>query len=299
METLKRRSKSFAKQVLCNRPFVGMTALYIVGKLTSNLLLGAGLATAVRSGIIGLAMYVFAALVIHLLSEDRDSAVRDAADLHPALIVFALVFTVLTWNVLYLIGAVETGVPAWSRTTAAWEAWIRDLAAKHTNLEGTGLIGLPYLLLYVALPALVWAVRRRPLPKMVGLKSLVPALPFVALYAVAFCVIGGISATSLLTLMFVLMWPALGEEFLYRGILQKSLGSAWGNGVTGIVAASFLFALSHIPSYVLAGSGPAVLRWSGLLPVMLTSFFWGYGYHRTGVLWPWVFIHAASNLVRF
>jgi hypothetical protein len=39
------------------------------------------------------------------------------------------------------------------------------------------------------------------------------------------------------------------------------------------------------------------LRWSGLLSVMLTSFFWGYGYHRTGALWPWIFIHAASDLV--
>jgi Arc/MetJ family transcription regulator len=50
------------------------------------------------------------------------------------------------------------------------------------------------------------------------------------------------------------------------------------------VATSFLFALSHIPAYVIAGSGLVVLRWSGLLSVMLTSFFWGYGYHRTGVL---------------
>jgi membrane protease YdiL (CAAX protease family) len=41
------------------------------------------------------------------------------------------------------------------------------------------------------------------------------------------------------------------------------------------------------------------LAWSSLLPIMATSFLWGYGYHRTGVLWPWVFIHAASNLVGF
>lgn len=65
------------------------------------------------------------------------------------------------------------------------------------------------------------------------------------------------------------------------------------------MATSFLFALSHIPAYVIAGSGLVVLRWSGLLSVMLTSFFWGYGYHRTGVLWPWIFIHAASDLVGF
>lgn len=299
MEALKRRCKDFARQVLCNRLFVVMAALYVVGKLTSNLLLGAKPATAVRSGIMGLAMYVFAAFVIHLLSEDRDAVVRDTTDLGPAMIVLGLTMTVLAWGVLYRIGAVGTGVPVWRRVTTIWEAWVTDLTARYTSLEATGLIGLPYLLLYVALPVVVWVVRGRPLPKMAGLKSAVPALPFVFLYVAAFCVIRGISATSLLTLCFVVMWPAMGEEFLYRGILQKTLGDSCGNAVTGIVAASLLFAASHIPTYVLAGSGPAVLRWSGLLPVMLTSFFWGYGYHRTGVLWPWIFIHAASNLVGF
>jgi len=324
MDVLKRRSSEFSRQVLCNGAFVAMAVLYVVGKVTSNLLVGARPATAVRSGIMGLALYVFGALVIHLLSvdravrvSDRDAAlsgqpntgvtsgtksipsVSSAADVRTALAILGLIGVVLTWNALHSVGAVGSGVPVWNGIKAAWEEWVRGLVASTANIEGTGLIGFPNLVLYVALPAFVYAVRGRPLPKVGGLRSAVPSLPFVALYIAAFCVIRGISARSLLTLLFVMFWPALGEEFLYRGILQKALGDSFGNAVTGIVAVSFLFAASHIPAYVIAGSGPVVLRWSGLLSVMLTSFFWGYGYHRTGALWPWIFIHAASNLVGF
>jgi|GEM_PF-648904 len=323
MDVLKRRCTAFGRQVLRTRAFVAMAALYIVGKMTSNLLVGAKPMTAARSGIMGLAMYVFGAFVIHLLSEepavrvsDRDAVASgepnahtnsgmpsgravSGADARAALAIFGLIGVVLTWNALHSIGVVGSGVPVWSGIKAVWEEWVRGLMESDAHIEGTGLIGFPNLVLYVALPAIVYATRGRPLPRMGGLKSAVPSLPFVALYLAAFCVIRGISAPSLLTLLFVMLWPALGEEFLYRGILQKAIGDFFGNAVTGIVAASFLFALSHIPAYVIAGSGPVVLRWSGLLSVMLTSFFWGYGYHRTGALWPWVFIHAASDLVGF
>lgn len=67
--------------------------------------------------------------------------------------------------------------------------------------------------------------------------------------------------------------------------------------VTAIVLTSVLFAVSHVPIYVFAASGSVMLGWSALLPIMLTSFFWGHGYHRTGVLWPWILIHAISSLV--
>lgn len=324
MDVLKRRCMDFGRQVLRNGAFLAMAVLYVVGKMTSNLLVGAKPTTAVRSGIMGLAMYVFGAFVIHLLSAERavsvgnrdavargepsartvngmpnGRAVSSAADVRAALAIFGLIGVVLTWNALHSVGAVRSGVPIWSGLKAAWEEWVRGLMASNALIEGTGLIGFPNLVLYVALPALVYAKRGRSLPKVGGLKSAVPSLPFVALYIAAFCVIRGISATSLLTLLFVMLWPALGEEFLYRGIFQKALGGFFDNAVTGIVATSSLFALSHIPAYVIAGSGPVVLRWSGLLSVMLTSFFWGYGYHRTGALWPWIFIHAACDLVGF
>jgi membrane protease YdiL (CAAX protease family) len=324
MDALKKRCATFGRQVLGNGAFVAMAVLYVAGKMASNLLVGAKPATAARSGIMGLVMYVFGSFVIHLLSKerevrvaDRDAATTDkpnpriasgtrsiptvsgAPDVRTALALFGLIGVVLTWNALHSIGAVGPGVPAWSGLKAAWEEWVRGLAASNAHIEGTGLIGFPNLVLYVALPALVHSIRRRPLPRLGGLKSAAPSLPFVALYIAAFCVIRGVSATSFLTLLFVMLWPALGEEFLYRGILQKALDDSFGNAVTGIVATSFLFALSHIPAYVIAGSGPVVLRWSGLLSVMLTSFFWGYGYHRTGTLWPWIFIHAASDLVGF
>ena len=97
--------------------------------------------------------------------------------------------------------------------------------------------------------------------------------------------------------MFVLIWPGLGEEFFFRGVIQRQLVKTIGNPVTAIVLTSFIFAVSHIPIYIIGYSYSPVRLGSALLPIMFTSFFWGYGYYRTGVLWPWVVIHALSNLV--
>ena len=71
MNLLKRRCVGFGRQVLLNGAFVGMAALFVVGKTALNVLVGARPATAARSGLMGLAMYVLGAFVIHLLSEER------------------------------------------------------------------------------------------------------------------------------------------------------------------------------------------------------------------------------------
>ena len=56
------------------------------------------------------------------------------------------------------------------------------------------------------------------------------------------------------TLLAVTVWPAFGEEFLYRGTSTSLLGMV-KKPVTAIVLTSILFAASHIPIYVLAASG--------------------------------------------
>lgn len=180
-----------------------------------------------------------------------------------------------------------------------WRVFVQNLVDNSTLIEGTGLIGWPYLVLYFLIPAVFLWKRSSAFPRFLGMKASIPAIPFVVLYALAFLFIRGSSIRNLLTLLFVLAWPALGEEFLYRGIVQRVLSGYTKNPITGIVITSFLFALSHIPAYVLGSSLPPILGWSSLLPILFTSFLWGYGYYRTGVLWPWIFIHAVSNLVGF
>src|SRR5690606_2753480 len=80
------------------------------------------------------------------------------------------------------------------------------------------------------------------------------------------------SGKSISTLLAVLIWPAFGEEFLYRGVLQQALLGMVKKPVTAIVLTSVLFASSHVPIYVFATSGPVVLGWSALLPIMMMSF---------------------------
>lgn len=166
-------------------------------------------------------------------------------------------------------------------------------------IEGPGLLGWYNLLLYVFIPLIVLWKSNFRLPGFFGAKTSIAALPFAAVYTIAFIFIKGISITNLLTLTFIIVWPALGEEFLFRGLIQRVFTKVIKNPITAIVLTSILFTANHIPIYLFEYTGSSVTAFSSLLPVMLTSFFWGYGYYRTGVLWPWILIHALSNIVGF
>ncbi|MEE9371824.1 MAG: CPBP family intramembrane glutamic endopeptidase [Saprospiraceae bacterium] len=76
--------------------------------------------------------------------------------------------------------------------------------------------------------------------------------------------------------------PAIGEELLYRGIVQNKLIKATGNEHIGIFIASFLFSLNH-------------LQLERLLPFMLLGLVLGYSYHYTKSFWVPVILHFINN----
>ena len=78
---------------------------------------------------------------------------------------------------------------------------------------------------------------------------------------------------------FLAVMPALGEELLCRGVLQRSIRTPW---VAILVSAVFFAGLHFDPLHV-----------AGVLPL---GFYLAWLGHRTGSVWVPVTAHFANNL---
>ncbi len=90
--------------------------------------------------------------------------------------------------------------------------------------------------------------------------------------------IGGFSVNMLM----IAIIPAIGEEMMFRGLLQRLLGEWFKNFHVSIIVTAFLFGAVHLQFY-------------GLLPRMMLGVMFGYLYLWTGTLWAPVFAHFINN----
>jgi len=86
----------------------------------------------------------------------------------------------------------------------------------------------------------------------------------------------------LIALFVVVLLPALGEEALFRGIIQKKLFQQWGNFHLAIWVSAAIFSAIHFQFY-------------GFLPRMLLGALFGYLYYWTGSLWIAILAHFLNN----
>jgi membrane protease YdiL (CAAX protease family) len=83
-------------------------------------------------------------------------------------------------------------------------------------------------------------------------------------------------------LLMIAVLPALGEEFVFRGCLQKIFAKWTGNYHAGIWIAAILFSAIHLQFY-------------GFIPRMLLGALFGYLYVWGGSLWLPVLAHFVNN----
>jgi uncharacterized protein len=86
----------------------------------------------------------------------------------------------------------------------------------------------------------------------------------------------------LIALFVVVLLPALGEEMLFRGIIQRKLEAQWRNPHVAIWVSAAIFSAIHFQFY-------------GFIPRMLLGALFGYLYHWSGSLWLAVFAHFVNN----
>lgn len=85
-----------------------------------------------------------------------------------------------------------------------------------------------------------------------------------------------------LSLLIVAILPALGEELVFRGVLQRQLASLFRNEAAGIWIAAAMFSAIHF-------------QFEGFLPRMVLGALMGYLYAWTRNLWVPIFVHFINN----
>lgn len=83
-------------------------------------------------------------------------------------------------------------------------------------------------------------------------------------------------------LLVIAVIPAIGEEVLFRGVLQRNFSYWTGNGHVGIWLAAVLFSAIHI-------------QFLGFFPRMLLGALFGYLYAWSGNLWVPIGAHFVNN----
>ncbi len=90
------------------------------------------------------------------------------------------------------------------------------------------------------------------------------------------------SDTLVLNLFVVAVLPAIGEELLFRGVLQKYFCRLTGNIFAGIVITSLIFSAIH-------------MQFLGFIPRFLLGMMFGYLYVWTGSIWTPIAVHFTNN----
>jgi membrane protease YdiL (CAAX protease family) len=86
----------------------------------------------------------------------------------------------------------------------------------------------------------------------------------------------------LFNMLMIAVLPAIGEEFLFRGLLQRLLKEWLGNIHFAIFMAAFLFSAMHMQFY-------------GFFPRMLLGIMFGYLFYWSGSLWVPICAHFINN----
>ncbi|UXX80640.1 CPBP family intramembrane metalloprotease [Reichenbachiella carrageenanivorans] len=86
----------------------------------------------------------------------------------------------------------------------------------------------------------------------------------------------------LLVMLVVAVVPALGEELLFRGLIQKYFQGIWGNPHVAIWATAVFFSAFHMQFY-------------GFVPRMVLGAFFGYLFYFSGNLWYASIAHFINN----
>ena len=86
----------------------------------------------------------------------------------------------------------------------------------------------------------------------------------------------------LLNLFMIAIIPAIGEELLFRGIIQRWLGEWLDNPHVAIVIAAAIFSAVHFQFY-------------GFIPRMVFGILFGYMYLWSGSLWLPIIAHLTNN----
>lgn len=98
------------------------------------------------------------------------------------------------------------------------------------------------------------------------------------------CMASDTFAIMILNLVVVAVLPAIGEELIFRGVIQKILSGLFTSGHSAIWLTAFVFSAIHFQFY-------------GFVPRIILGLIFGYLFFWSGKLWLPVIAHFVNNAV--
>lgn len=147
-------------------------------------------------------------------------------------------------------------------------------------------IGLTVVLLVLAVPLINWMLEfnnRLILPRsMQGIEQWMKEKESLAA-KITEAFLKDPSASSMLVNIFVMaLLPAIGEELLFRGVIQRLFGELIAHRAMSIILTAFLFSALHLQFY-------------GFLPRFMLGVLFGYLFVWSGSLWLPILAHFINN----
>lgn len=158
------------------------------------------------------------------------------------------------------------------------------LKAKQTG--PAALYFIVFLLMFVSLPLVNWLVDINEMMKLPaflkGMEDWMKAAEEQAGKLTDTFLAGKSAGNFLFNIFMIGMLPAVGEELMFRGVLQKLLQGWLKNIHVAIFITGLLFGAMHMQFY-------------GLLPRMMLGVIFGYLFYWSGSIWLPIFAHFVNN----
>ncbi len=299
----------FLTQLFLHPGSLTLLILYLAAGIWRHLYLGYSFVGALQTSLLTIFFYILALGAIHILSGDHSGRFQ-ARRLGLTATKVALILNMVIYGFLWLVlldrqqrlgylasPPLLNQLPGWD----SYQAWtqgslVQSLTAIpgwHSSLISSMFLLLPFFVLLPLVLLLVCGVR----PGGFGFAGgdIKPALPFLGIFGAAF-VLAGVSLPRLGLLLLTFLATGFQEGVFYRGVLQPlwvriSQSAAWG-----IAMAAILYGLAYLPHFLFRSQLAVPLAFAEAAGTMLFGAFLGYGVHRSGMLWPWILIHALNNL---
>lgn len=158
--------------------------------------------------------------------------------------------------------------------------WSRGLRLRRP--PAPGMAGWGVLCILVSLPlaqALYWLNHQLPLPEwMVRLEDSSNAM-------IKALLVMETTEELLVNVCIIALVPAIGEELIFRGLLQQMLHRMLGHGIQAVWLTALLFSAFH-------------MQFEGFFPRVMLGAVLGYLFYWTRNLWVPILAHFANNAVQ-
>lgn len=138
--------------------------------------------------------------------------------------------------------------------------------------------------LFVAIPLVEWSgvINHQLIPETTSLGKWMKESEDSAAQQITFMLKRNSLQDLLLNLLFIAVFAGIGEELLFRGVLQRILIKIFKNPWLGIILTAVVFSAIHLQFY-------------GFIPRLILGIILGLIYWYSGSLWPAILAHFAYD----